>query len=344
MLFVFDRLFGLISWRFSTSRRQVLSAVILIFACTACGVVQRSEPSQSNLDPDRPTQVIRHALGQSEIPLDPERVVILFPGIDFDNLLALGIKPVGVATYTADRLYALPGYLQDQVEGIELVGSISQPSLEKITLLDPDLIITLAFHEDIYDQLSQIAPTVVLNATDRSISDRLRKLGEIVNRSETAEQLIQEFEQRVADFRAVMGDRLDEVEVSVLRVRADGIFGYVKSSPTGVILEEIGIKRPPAQDRYRLLGTRIDISLEKLEDADGDVIFVWGALKGDEEAREQLFANSLWQQLDGVQRGNVYVVPEEHWAFPGIQGVHLMIDDLYRYVVDQEPPSTHSES
>jgi iron complex transport system substrate-binding protein len=321
--------------------RSAVISLLIILCCTACGI-QKRQPDAAQPDPDVPTHTVRHAFGQSEIPLNPQRVVMLFPGIDFDNLLALGMTPVGVATYTADRLYILPPYLDDQTAGIETVGTMTQPSLERLALLDPDLIIMLSFSREAYPRLTQIAPTVVLEATERSLPKRLRKLAEFVNREEEAEEIIEELEQLIKQFQDDMGERLDEVEVSVLRVRSDGIFGYVKSSPTGIALEELGIKRPPAQDVFRLLGTRIDISMERLDQADGDIIFIWGALKGDAEARERLFANPLWQRLNAVQAGHVYVVPEDYWAFPGVQGFRLIVEDLYTYLVEQHPEKSPS--
>ncbi|MEL7084769.1 MAG: iron-siderophore ABC transporter substrate-binding protein [Cyanobacteria bacterium J06597_1] len=280
------------------------------------------------------TRVIQHAFGRSDVPLQPQRVILLNPVVDLDNLLALGIVPVGVAGFTADRGYSVPPYLSDRTAEIQLTGNIVQPNLEQIVNLNPDLIISTDAQGELYPQLSQIAPTVAL-PTRRSdtLRSRLLALADVVNRREQAEQAIADYEAKLVDFRNTVGERLNTTEVSFIRVRSDGIFLYIKSSIIGRIFEEAGVQRPASQDVSRLL-PRIPISLETLERADGDIIFIWGDFTSDAAARERLQANPLWQQLNAVRSDQAHVVTETYWFFPGIQGASLLLDDLQEYLLD----------
>ncbi|MGC4075066.1 MAG: ABC transporter substrate-binding protein [Nibricoccus sp.] len=55
----------------------------------------------------------------------------------------------------------LPAYLGDATAQVQLVGQTTEPNLEQIAAMRPDLILGAKVrHEAIYDQLSAIAPTV----------------------------------------------------------------------------------------------------------------------------------------------------------------------------------------
>ncbi|MEM1310563.1 MAG: iron-siderophore ABC transporter substrate-binding protein, partial [Cyanobacteria bacterium P01_H01_bin.153] len=295
------------------------------------------QPSFSDRDvdagPPPATQLIEHALGKTEVPLQPKRVVVMQPVIDLDNLLALGIKPIGLAAFTADRPFPVPPYLASQTAGIETVGDLTQPNLEKTLLLDPDLIIISESQRRLYRQLSNIAPTVSLSLRVSQWQDRFLALAEAVNQTERAGQLLDEYDHKVDAFRQTLGDRLQGVDVSYIRVRTDGIFLYVKSSPVGDVMTDLGLQRPPAQDVVLRRSPRIPISLEELDKADGDIMFVFGTEFGDtQDMFAQLQTNPLWQQLHAVQTNQVHVVTETYWSFPGIQGANLLIDDLTQYL------------
>ena len=74
--------------------------------------------------------------------------------------MLLQVKPVGAVESIVEKPWYL--YIREQMEGVTSVGAETQPNLEEIIALQPDLIIaTKSRHEQIYDQLSAIAPTVV---------------------------------------------------------------------------------------------------------------------------------------------------------------------------------------
>ncbi|MEM9909018.1 MAG: iron-siderophore ABC transporter substrate-binding protein, partial [Cyanobacteria bacterium P01_D01_bin.44] len=212
-------------------------------------------------------------------------------------------------------------------------GDLTQPNLEKTLLLDPDLIIISESQRRLYRQLSNIAPTVGLSLRVSQWQDRFLALAEAVNQTERAGLLLDEYDQKVDAFRQTLGDRLQGVDVSYIRVRTDGIFLYVKSSPVGDVMTDLGLQRPPAQDVVLRRSPRIPISLEELDKADGDIMFVFGTEFGDtQDMFAQLQTNPLWQQLHAVQTNQVHVVTETYWSFPGIQGANLLIDDLTQYL------------
>lgn len=306
--------------------------VLTFVMLSACGRTANLETA--DVDPAVPQRTVQHALGETPIPVTPERIVLLVPGAALDSLLALGVKPIGIGVF-GNREYDVPPYLAKQVSDVERVGDFVQPDLESIVTLQPDLIIASGFQRDLYPRLSQIAPTVALEMRTQTWKEAFLTLADWVNRTEAAQQLLDRYEHRIGEFQVAMANQPQDPEVSVVRIRADGIFLYVKSSLAGQILEEAGLKRPPAQAVFLEDSPRLSIGLEELEKADGDVMFVYGLeFTGTEAAFNQLQANPLWQELDAVQNDRVYVVPDSYWSFPGIQGLNLLLDDLFEYLVN----------
>ena len=85
---------------------------------------------------DGETVTISHSLGTVEVPVNPERVVVLDYSA-LENLDYMGIKPVGVPKSSIPR--HLSKYKDDA--SIEDVGTVVEVNLEKINELQPDLII-----------------------------------------------------------------------------------------------------------------------------------------------------------------------------------------------------------
>ena len=323
------------------SRQRWQSRIILLFlvsiaivvVISACG--NRVQIHSSLENASFPMRTVQHALGETVIPEDPQRIITLVPGAVLDSLLALEAKPVGMVVFN-NRTYEVPPYLADQVIDIQSVGNVGQPNLESIVRLQPDLIIISDFQRRLYSKLSEIAPTVAIGSRVDTWRESFLSLADLVNKSDTAQQLLAQYKQRADIFKAAIAEQADSPEVSVVRVRADGVFLYVKSSPVGQILDELGIQRPAAQDVFLQRSPRISISLEELAKADGDVMFVYGLeFRDTQPAYEQLQASPLWQQLKAVQTNRVYVVPDSYWSFPGIQGLDLLIDDLLTHLVQE---------
>jgi iron complex transport system substrate-binding protein len=137
-------------------RLRTLPAVLIATAVLTGCASSSDELPESEAAPAEPRTVV-HAMGETEVPADPQRVVVLDTP-HLDSALSLDVTPVGSVQSDVERL---PDYVADRAEGIEVVGTIEEPDLEAVAALEPDLILSSKVrHEEIYDRLSQIAPTV----------------------------------------------------------------------------------------------------------------------------------------------------------------------------------------
>ena len=293
------------------SRRTFVAGTGL--AISALGIA-RTLPSLAQGTPEASPatggiRVVSHAMGETEVPANPQRVVVL-DGPVLDACFALGVTPVGATTGVADAPW--PEYLGAGTAGITNVGDIAEPDLEKIAALEPDLIISLSFrHEAIYDQLSGIAPTVLSPFDSAGWRDGFLFYADALNRSDDAPPIVEAFDARVAELTASLGETIDETTVSVIRVLTGQVRSYQASSFSGTVLEAVGLPRPESQQGTE--DTWLEQSMEELNEVDASVIFVTLWSGSTPEDLNQLLDNPLWATLSAVQANKVFQVPDEYW-------------------------------
>jgi len=180
--------------------------------------------SSSSQLPDKTTapvsdcRDIQHKLGTICVPTEPQRVVALDPRYVVDPMLSLGVQPVGIAIYDAQGQEVLPGLSSEDFEAVTRVGDTYSPSLEKILELKPDLILAVEFaHEAIYEQLSEIAPTVLLQYNldtfegYPSFKENLRRIAKIFDRKAEAETILDQYQSRVKELRQQLGREPEDI-------------------------------------------------------------------------------------------------------------------------------------
>ena len=274
-------------------------------------------------------RIVAHSMGSTQVPKQVLRVVTLFQGAT-DSVVALGVTPVGVVDSWAQRPTYV--YLRAALNEVPHVGLETQPSLEAIVALKPDLIIgTKSRHEKIYGQLSQIAPTVMTeNVYD--FKTTLELAAQAMNKEAKGQQLWQHFQQRAANFRD--GIKKDSkhwpLTVSVLSIRIDHLRLYLQQSFSGAVLKEIGYEFPLSDKTG--WGVKLKTK-EALPSANADIFFI--LLHSDDPAVRQNYdawrTHPLWQVLDAPKQKQVYEVDNVSWLLSGgILGAEQILDQLYQ--------------
>ena len=302
-----------------------LGAGLLVAGCGADPAADTA--AAGGAEPAAETRTVQHALGETVIEGTPERVVVLDTG-ELDAALALGVTPVG--SVRTDVSYELPAYIQDagvDPADIENVGTIAEPNLEAIAALDPDLILTNRVrHEDIADQLSAIAPTVYAEAIGETWKENLLLGAEALGRTEQAEELLAEHDERAAEVGALFGDPA-ETEVSIVRfLDGSAVRLYGEGSFIGAVLADVGFSRPELQ---RTSETFVELSLEEISRADGDLVFYGSYGEEGGGVAAQVTAGQLWQGMSAVRDGRAHEVDDDRWFLAiGPLGAELVLDDL----------------
>jgi iron complex transport system substrate-binding protein len=313
--------------------RPLVLLTLVVGLLGACGGGGTDAPSEAGPDTSADEaeagaafpRTVSHAMGETEIPAAPSRVVVLDTG-ELDSVTAFGITPVGAVRAPVED--GLLDYLQDQTEGTELVGTISEVNLEAVAALRPDLILSSKLrHEELYDELSQIAPTVFTETVGVVWKDNLAVHAEALGVEEEAARMLADYEARAEQIgQDLQEERGDLPTVSMVRFLPEQTRLYQKASFIGTILEDVGLPRPPSQDVDDFAA---EISAEQLEQADADLVFTAHYGPEDDTTKGALTSSPLWQNLGAVQRGDVYDVPDDHWMLGiGIQAANLVLDDI----------------
>lgn len=298
----------------------------------ACSPTQQADYT-APVEQGQDVRKIDHAMGETAIAGTPQRVVVLTNEAT-DHLLALGLEPVGaVESWLGDPYY---DYIQEDMRDVAVVGAELQPNLESIAALKPDLILgSKVRHAQIYEPLSAIAPTVFSETLGADWQENLRLYGQALNREAEAEQILAEWERRIADFQEKMGDRLQQ-EISLVRFLPGAARIYYEDNFAGRILKEIGFQRPPAQQKDEFAD---EVSYEQVPLMDGDVLFYMTFDKGEGEAsqtEQDWTTHPLWQSLNVVQANKTYEVNDVYWnTAGGVLAANRMLDDLYRIFLNQ---------
>ena len=288
------------------------------------------------VDPLSRRTLLRLSLGVWALPqialADGVRVVTLFQGAT-DCAVALGVTPSGVVDSWSEK--PMYRYLRHAVQGVAHVGLETQPSLEDIALLRPDVIVASRFrHQRIAPLLAQMGQVVMLDEVFE-FKQTLAMMGAALQRQQQARYLLEKWQQRVAQLRlqlqATYGDRWP-LTVSVLDIREDHIRSYLPASFAGSVLSELGFAWTPAAREARGVSLKIT-SKESLPVVDADLFFIFQ--RGDGEAAKRsyqaLVQHPIWQQLRAPRQGLMWKVDGVAWSLSGgILGANLMLDEIAR--------------
>ncbi|WP_088009088.1 ABC transporter substrate-binding protein [Indiicoccus explosivorum] len=300
----------------------------LVLALAGCGAEEEAAATPADTKSES-SYTVEHAMGSTTIEGTPEKIVIL-TNHGTEALLSLGITPVGaVQSWTGDPWY---DHIAEEMEGVEVVGTESEISLEAIAALEPDLIIGNKMRqEEHYEALSAIAPTVFEETLRGDWKVNYELIAEAVNKKEEGAEVLAAYEERVAELSAQLEEagKLD-TKVSMVRFMPDDVRIYHKDSFSGIILDEIGLARPASQDVNDFAAK--GVTKERVPEMDGDVIFYFTyepAEGGGQEVEDEWINDPLWQNLEAVKAGNAYEVSDTIWnTAGGVKAANLMLDDL----------------
>jgi iron complex transport system substrate-binding protein len=192
---------------------------------------------------------IEHKYGVTEITKTPERIVTV--GLtDHDALLALGVAPIGVTEWFGEQPHATWPWATDELGDAEptVVGDAAAINFEAIAALRPDAILALygGLTKKDYETLSKIAPTVAQPGeyVDYGIpwDELTRTVGRVVGKSEQADRLVANVEERFAEVREEYPEFVGAS--AVMTTSYEGIYVYGPEDPRSRLLGELGFDVP----------------------------------------------------------------------------------------------------
>ncbi|NJK48398.1 iron-siderophore ABC transporter substrate-binding protein [Candidatus Gracilibacteria bacterium] len=287
------------------------------------------------MNPSVECRVIQRKFGETCVPLKPQCIIALDPRITLDPLIALGIKPIGFASYNGNGKEVLLGISSDEVSGAKNVGNVDRPSLEKILMLKPDLILSIDYNDanQAYNLLSAIAPTVSVPTETHMpaidwgnkayFKENLRFIAKLLGQETKAEEVLDRYQKRIEELKKRLGNQLQQIEISVIFYGEGYIWTIAKNDTISHILTDIGLRH-----KFVPYG-EWNLSIETIDEYDTDVLFI---IDVDERSPSFYFQNPMFSSLKAVKNNRAYVVSQENWRGFGISGANKILDDLFKYL------------
>jgi len=308
------------------SRRQILLVALTLAGTWACRERSPELTAQQTLGDCR---LIAHDAGETEICQQPEQVVALSMHM-LDLLLALEQQPIGYAPVDPlaierfDQPEQQISYLGNYVTGqLVNVGSRSEPSLETLVRLRPDMILgETGFHQKAYSQLAQIAPTLLFGGALRDQwQQSLLTIAQALNRPEQADQVIAAHRQRLAKTRMALAEVVQTLPRCLLLGTGDlkqPIQIRTGSDFAGGLLQDVGFTLVAPSMAVRAAG-EITVSLEAIPQLAPDWVIVqaWSTDEIDsplETVRLQWQQSPVLQAMTSSQAKHVYFVDYQLWS------------------------------
>ncbi|WP_078412373.1 ABC transporter substrate-binding protein [Priestia abyssalis] len=302
----------------------LLTIVMLLTGCNASQKTAESEKTETSAETkNQEARIIKHEMGETEIPATPQKIVTL--ELSFvDSLNAVGMQPIGIADDNKKEM--IKKLVGKEIEYTS-AGTREQPNLEIISSLQPDLIIAdLERHKGIYEDLQQIAPTIVLKSRESTYQENLdafKTIADAVGKESDASKRLAEHEQTIEEIKATFN--LDSNMTILPAVVRDTSFqAHTSSSYDGELLEHLGLKNAIQQEE-----PYAEMNLEQLVEIDPDVLLLAnndGKLLTDEWKN-----NPLWNNLKAVKNGQIYSVDRDLWTrFRGVVSAELMAKDTLK--------------
>ncbi|ESN53423.1 Fe2+-enterobactin ABC transporter substrate-binding protein [Enterobacter sp. MGH 16] len=196
---------------------------------------------------------------------------------------------------------------------------IGEPSAEAVAAQMPDLILISATGGDsalaLYDQLSAIAPTLIINYDDKSWQALLTQLGEITGHEKQAAERIAAFDKQLAQVKQQMTLPPQPVNAIVYTAAAHSANLWTTESAQGKLLHQLGFtlaNLPAGLQTSTSQGKRHDIIQlggENLATGlNGEGLFVFA---GDEKDVAAIYANPLLAHLPSVKNKRVWALGTE---------------------------------
>lgn len=309
-----------------------LFALILMLALAACGGAKEEEkPEEKPVEGDTPETesseiTVTHELGETTLEKNPEKVVVFDFGT-LDTLDELGVEVAGVPQTN------IPSYLSKyEDEKYENVGSLKEPDFEAIHAMKPDLILISGRQAEMYDQLSEIAPTVYTGVDTARYMDSFKEnMNTIAAIFDKEAEMKAELDEVDANIAAIKEKTENDEDKALIVLGSEGkVSAYGPSSRFGIIHDVFGFK--PADDKIEVSTHGQNITFEYILETNPDILFIIDrdAAIGEDASAKDSIENELVKKTNAFKNDKMIYLNGEYWYLSGggLQSMKAMVKEV----------------
>ena len=295
-----------------------MTAIMLV----GCGVNGNTSEDKSS----EKTVTVTDVRGEVEIPAEPQRIVDLSGNSDI--LSILGYKVVGTANSDAYDYTKFPSYLEDTLSGAEILGYSMQDTMdiEAVMNLNPDLIVISTVQEKMYDQLSEIAPTVMIQLEALDWKEDVKAFAKVFNKEDAANEWLANYEAKAKEAGDKIKAEYGEDTTYLSFLASGGQFFIFDGAGFGSVLyEDMGLAKPEGMPEQSDISLPV-VTYEGLASINTDYIF----LITTDEDYAQLESNAIWNSLPAVKEGKVVKLTASPYFNQGYSSIgrEILVDEI----------------
>lgn len=285
-------------------------ALIISVLVLALGLVGCTNNNQSSEVPDTTnnqieTKVVTDVKGEVEIPANPQRIVDISGASDI--LSILGYQVIGTANSDGYDYTKFPSYLEDVLGEAEILGysMLAEMDVEAIIALEPELIIISTVQEKMYEQLSKIAPTIMIEMKQMDWKEDFMHVAKVMGKEAEATAWIDSYLEKAEAVGAKIKETYGE-DSSYLSFLASGgsLFIFDGAGLGTILYDDMGLAKPEGMPQQENISLPV-VSFEGLAEIDADYIF---AIATDEDM-VSLTNSSIWNGTKAVKNNHVVSLP-----------------------------------
>lgn len=250
---------------------------------------------------------IEHKFGTTEIPEQPERVVVV-GYTELDTVLALGVVPVGTRAFLGGYEWETRPWAQDALGGAEPPEVVGEEEInyEAVAAQRPDVILALntGMTEADFERLSKIAPTIAQSGEYVDFGmpweEQTEVIGRALGREAEAREVVEEVSAR---FEAVREEHPEWAELSGVMAYGgpDGYGAYTGEDLRARFMSDLGFKLPAKIDELAGDSFYVDLSQEQFRLLDQDLVLMYGP-------QDDIEANPVFSKTRAVEEGRVIYI------------------------------------
>ncbi len=269
-------------------------ALVMMFTFTACGSSKKENGDSASKEATTTAYpyTVKDSKG-NEVVIDkePQRIISVAPNVtELIYALGKGDKLVGRTDYC--------DYPQEATK-VESIGSLTDPNIEKIIELKPDVVIASThFKDDVAKKLGDLGIKVVVlyNSEDfDGVYNSVNTLGQILNAGDKAKEVVTTIQNKVKDIKKVVEGKEAPKVYYVVGFGKDGDFTATGDTFVGQLIEMAG------GDNIAKDATGWKYSLEKIIENDPEYIIV----SKNYGMKDQFTSTAGYKELSAVKNGKV---------------------------------------
>jgi iron complex transport system substrate-binding protein len=252
------------------------------------------------------TRIVEHLYGETEVPAEPKKVILLSHVSWEGSLVSVGVKPFAVMAYDNE----FPPHLTEELAGVKAMPYADEINAEEIVKLNPDLLIISDRYKPLYDQLSETIPTVVVEVGGDWKEDHL-KVAEAVGKLDEGKKIIEELEKEAEEIGNRIREKTGEETIMAVAINKKDIrvFGRTNHATNSLLFDDL--KLTPAENLPEDFGE--NISIEGLVKYNPDHILDVSYFNSG-EYYDSVTEGEVWKSLKAVQKDNVHTLSTT-WGF-----------------------------